>query len=170
MKKAGFESGKYDGNKTFSGVSDNATQQAQVSEVAVAQFAKLGFRVDMKYVTRDSMYTKFCQVPTNQPDICPSVGWLKDFADPETLLGPVFNGKNILKEGNANHALLDDPEINKMMDEAEVVNDPGERVKAWGEVDRAVTEVAAAIPWLWDKQPMLRAQDVNGVVSRNLAT
>jgi peptide/nickel transport system substrate-binding protein len=170
MKKAGYSSGKYDGGKTFSGVSDNATQQAQMSEVAVAQFAKLGFKVDMKYVTRDSMYTKFCQVPTNQPDVCPSVGWLKDFADPETLLGPVFNGKNILKEGNANHALLDEPEINKMMDEAEVVNDPEERVKAWGEVDRAVTETAAAIPWLWDKQPMLRASDVNGVVSRNLAT
>jgi peptide/nickel transport system substrate-binding protein len=170
MKKAGFSSGKYDGGKTFSGVSDNATQQQQVSEVAVQQFAKLGFKVDMKYVTRDSMYTKFCQVPSNQPDVCPSVGWLKDFADPETLLGPVFNGKNILDEGNANHALLDEPEINKMMDDAEVVNDPEERIKAWGEVDRAVTETAAAIPWLWDKQPMLRAKDVNGVVSENLAT
>ena len=56
----------------------------------------------MKYVARDSMYTKFCQVPSNQPDVCPSVGWLKDFADPETLLGPTFNGKNILDQGNSN--------------------------------------------------------------------
>ena len=63
----------------------------------------------MRYVVRDSMYTKFCQVPGNQPDVCPSVGWLKDFADPETLLNPVFNGKNILEEGNSNFALLDDP-------------------------------------------------------------
>ena len=63
------------------------------------QFAKLGFKVDMKYVTRDAMYTKYCQVPRDQPDVCPSVGWLKDFADPETLLGPVFNGKNILDVG-----------------------------------------------------------------------
>ena len=44
MKKAGFDSGKYDGGKTFSGVSDNATVQAQVGEVAVAQFEKLGFK------------------------------------------------------------------------------------------------------------------------------
>ncbi len=110
MKKAGYASGKYDGGKTFTGVSDNATQQKQVSETAVAQFAKLGFKVDMKYVTRDSMYTKYCQVPANQPDVCPSVGWLKDFADPETLLGPVFNGKNILEQGNSNFALLEQPE------------------------------------------------------------
>ncbi len=63
MKKAGYSSGKYDGGETFTGVSDNATQQKRVSEVAVEQFAKLGFKVDMKYVVRDSMYTKYCQVP-----------------------------------------------------------------------------------------------------------
>jgi peptide/nickel transport system substrate-binding protein len=166
MKKAGFASGKYDGGKTFTGVSDNATQQKNVSEVAVEQFAKLGFKVDMKYVTRDSMYTKYCQVPSNQPDICPSVGWLKDFADPETLLGPVFNGKNILEQGNSNFALLDDPKLNQMMDKAEVVNDPAERNQAWGDVDKAVTEVAPSIPWLWDKQPILESSDVNGVVNQ----
>ena len=54
MKKAGFESGMYDGGKTFTGVSDNATQQKAVLETAVQQFAKLGFKVDMKYTTRDS--------------------------------------------------------------------------------------------------------------------
>ena len=58
MKKAGFESGMYDGGRTFTGVSDNATQQKAVSETAVQQFAKLGFKVDMKYVTRDAMYTR----------------------------------------------------------------------------------------------------------------
>ena len=169
MKKAGYESGMYDG-EPLTGVSDNATQQKQVTQVAVEQFKKLGFNVEMRYVVRDSMYTKYCQVPSNQPDVCPSVGWLKDFADPETLLGPVFNGKNILEEGNSNFALLDNPEINKQMDEAEVVNDPAERNKAWGEVDKAITEEAAAVPWLWDTQAMLRSPDVNGVVSRNLAT
>ena len=67
MKKAGFSSGKYDGGKTFTGVSDNATAAEEHIKVAVAQFAKLGFKVDMKYVMRDSMYTKYCQVPRDQP-------------------------------------------------------------------------------------------------------
>jgi peptide/nickel transport system substrate-binding protein len=166
MKKAGFASGKYDGGKTFTGVSDNATQQKNVSEVVVAQFAKLGFTVDMKYVTRDSMYTKYCQVPSNQPDVCPSVGWLKDFADPETLLGPVFNGKNILEQGNSNFSLLNDPKINEAMDKAEVVNEPAERNKAWGEIDKMITEAAPSIAWLWDKQPLLMSADVNGVINQ----
>ena len=169
MKKAGYASGMYDGDKTFTGVSDNATQQKNVSQVAVAQFEKLGFKVDMNYVVRDSMYTKFCQVPSNQPDVCPSVGWLKDFADPETLLSPVFNGKNILDEGNSNFALLNEPPINEAMDKAEVINVPAERNQAWGDIDKMITETAAGIPWLWDKQPMLRSQNVNGVVSQSNA-
>jgi peptide/nickel transport system substrate-binding protein len=56
------------------------------------------------------------------------------------------------------------------MDEAEVVNDPAERNKAWGEIDKSITEAAAAVPWLWDTQAMLRSSDVNGVVGRNRAT
>jgi peptide/nickel transport system substrate-binding protein len=165
MKKAGYASGKYDGGETFTGVSDNATQQKNMAQVAEQQFAKLGFDVNFRFVTRDAMYTKFCQVPAEQPDVCPSVGWLKDFADPETLLGPVFNGKNILDTGNSNFSLLDDSQVNTMMDEAEVVNDPAERNQVWAEVDRAVTELAPGIPWLWDKQPMLQSDDVNGVVN-----
>jgi peptide/nickel transport system substrate-binding protein len=165
MKKAGFSSGKYDGSHTFTIVADSATQQKNVAQVAQQQFAKLGFKTDLKAVTRDAMYTKFCQVPKNEPDICPSVGWLKDFADPETLLDPVFNGKNILDAGNSNFALLDDPAANKLMDKAEVINDPTKRKQAWGEVDKKVTDLAPGIPWLWDKQPILHSKDVNGVVN-----
>jgi peptide/nickel transport system substrate-binding protein len=170
MKKAGYPSGKYTGGETFEAVSDNATQQLNVSQVAQQQFAKLGFKVKIKAVTRDSMYTKFCQVKKAEPPICPSVGWLKDFADPETLLGPVFNGKNILDVGNSNFAQLNDPKVNALMDKAEVVNDPAKRNQAWGDVDKAITDAAPGIPWLWDKQPVLHSKDVNGVINTNLAT
>jgi peptide/nickel transport system substrate-binding protein len=165
MKKAGYASGKYDGTETFRAVSDQATQQRNVSEVAQQQFAKLGFKVNTTFVARDSMYTKFCQVPAQQPEICPSVGWLKDFADPETLIGPVFNGKNILDVGNSNFNLLDDKTMNAKMDKAEVINDPAERKQAWGQIDKDLTALAPGILWLWDTQPMLHAKDVNPVVN-----
>jgi peptide/nickel transport system substrate-binding protein len=170
MKKAGYPSGKYTGNETLTMVSDNATQQLNVTEVAAQQFEKLGFKVKIKGVTRDSMYTKFCQVPKAEPPICPSVGWLKDYADPETLLGPVFNGKNILSVGNSNFALLDDKTLNAMMDKAEIVNQPAKRDAAWGAVDKKVTDLAPGIPWLWDKQPVLHSKDVNAVVNVAQAT
>ena len=129
------------------------------------QFAKLGFKVDMKYVTRDAMYTKYCQVPRDQPDICPSVGWLKDFADPETLLGPVFNGKNILDVGNSNFSQARQPRHEQAHGRRRSHQRPAERNTAWGEVDKAITEQAPSIPWLWDTQPMLISKNVAGVVN-----
>jgi peptide/nickel transport system substrate-binding protein len=165
MKKAGYPSGKYTGKETLTMVSDNATQQMNVSEVAAQQFEKLGFKIKIKGVTRDAMYTKFCQVPKAEPPICPSVGWLKDFADPEAELGPVFNGKNILQVGNSNFAQLDDPSLNAMMDKAEVINQHAKRLTAWAAVDKKITDLAPGIPWLWDKQPVLHSKDVNGVIN-----
>jgi peptide/nickel transport system substrate-binding protein len=170
MQKAGYPSGKYTGGQTFSAVADNAGPARNVAEVSVAQFAKLGFKVKMNFVTHDAMYTKFCQVPKSEPAICPSVGWLKDFADPETLLSLPFNGKNILQVGNSNFALLDDAGLNAMMDKAEVVNQPAARATAWGKVDDAVTAQAPGILWLWDKQPVLESADVNGVINKAQAT
>src|SRR3954451_21701401 len=166
MKKAGYASGKYTGGGTFNAVSDSATQQKNVGEVTQAQFAKLGFKVKTRYVVRNTMYTKFCQVPKNEPDICPSVGWLKDFADPETLLDAVFNGKNILDQSNSNFSLLDDKALNAEMDKAEIVNDPTQRAQAWGNVDKTVTGLAPGVAWLWDKQPVLESKNVNGVINQ----
>ena len=141
-----------------------------MTQVAVEQFKQLGFKIDMSYVVRDSMYTKFCQVPGNQPDVCPSVGWLKDFADPETLLNPVFNGKNILDEANSNFALLDDPAINKRWTRPR-----------WSTIPPSATRRGArSTRWSPRRRPPSRGcgtrsrcsapTDVNGVVSRNLAT
>jgi peptide/nickel transport system substrate-binding protein len=170
MKKAGFASGKYTGGQTFQAIGDSATNQRRVAEVSQAQFAKLGFKVSLKFVKRQTMYTKYCQVPAQQPPVCPSVGWLKDFADPETLLDLTFNGKNILKAGNSNFANLDDPQINAAMAKAEVISEQAARNKAWGDIDKSVAEQAPGIFWLWDKQPNLKSANVNGVTNKSLAT
>jgi peptide/nickel transport system substrate-binding protein len=170
MKKAGFPSGKYTGGQTFQAIGDSATNQRRVAEVAQAQFAKLGFKVNLKFVKRQTMYTKYCQVPADQPPICPSVGWLKDFADPETLLDLTFGGKNILKTGNSNFADLDNPQVNDAMTKAEVVSDKAQRNKAWGDIDKLVSEQAPGVFWLWDKQPNLESANVNGVTNNNVAT
>ena len=78
----------------------------------------------------------------------------------------MFNGKNILPQGNSNFSQLNEEKTNSLMDKAEVVNDPAERNKAWGEVDKAITEAAPSVPWLWDTQPMLQSKNVSGVVNQ----
>ena len=51
------------------------------------------------------------------------------------------------------------------MEKAKLVSGDEERAQAWAEVDRMLTEKAAAVPWLWDKQPNVLAKNVNGVIN-----
>jgi peptide/nickel transport system substrate-binding protein len=166
FKKAGYPSGHYTGGQELLmvGTAEGVAQKA--AEVAKQNFEKLGFKVRLRLVTQDAMYTKFCNVPSANVAICPNYGWLKDFADGQTFLDPNFNGKNILPSNNSNIAELNDPKVNAAMRAAEVLTDPAARAKAWGEIDKMVTALAPVVPWNWDKQPLIESKDVNGVVSR----
>jgi peptide/nickel transport system substrate-binding protein len=167
FRKAGYDSGKYEGDEELLmvGTSEGVAQKA--AEVAKENFEKLGFKVRLRLVTQDSMYTKFCNVPKAKVAICPNVGWLKDFSDGQTFLDPTFNGDNILEVGNSNWSQLDDPELNQEMNDAKLLTDPAERAQAWAEIDRKVTELAPAINWLWDKTPLIMSPNVNGVAGND---
>ena len=71
-------------------------------------------------VTHSAMYTRFCNVPKNEPNVCPNVGWLPDFHDPQAILDVTFNGKNIVPVNNSNWPLLNDPKINAAIARAEL--------------------------------------------------
>ena len=113
--------GKYTGPK-IKLVGDNADPGLPTATVAQTEFEKLGFKMKFRKVPHDTMYTKFCGVPKAQPQICPTVGWFKDFTDPESMLEPTFDGKAIKPAGNVNWSQLDDPEINEAMEEAALLS------------------------------------------------
>jgi peptide/nickel transport system substrate-binding protein len=165
FKKAGYASGKYEGKEKILmvGTSEGVAQKA--AEVAKENFAKMGFNVDLKLVTQDSMYTKFCNTPGAKVAICPNVGWLKDFSDGQTFIDPTFNGENILPQGNSNWSQLNDKALNAEMDKAKLLTDPAERAKAWGEIDKKVTALAPAVNWVWDKTPLIQSPNVVGVAA-----
>jgi peptide/nickel transport system substrate-binding protein len=165
FKKAGYASGKYEGGKELLMVGTSEGVAEKAAEVAKENFEKMGFKIRLRLVTQDAMYTRFCNSPPANVAICPNVSWGKDFADAQTILDPTFNGKNIVQQGNSNWPELDVPEINAAMEKAEVLTDPEERAKAWGKIDEMVTALAPLVPWIWDKQALLRSADVNGAVS-----
>ena len=171
MKKAGFDSGKCEGpNCRVSMVGDDAPPGSNTAEVFKDQLERLGFEVDHQKVDHSTMITKFCGVPKNAPAICANFGWLKDFQDAQSMLQNTFSGDAIVASNNSNWPLLDDPEINKAIDEAVYVDDPDARAEAWGEIDEMVMEQAVVVPWVWDNQSNIRSADVNGVINLFNAT
>ena len=126
FKKAGFASGKYEGDEELlivgrqrrAGQVDRADHRAAAQRDGLQDEAAPGRRA-----TRCSRSSATCRTPRSTS--ARRVGWAQDFADPQTMLDPTFNGDNILPTGNSNWPELDVPEVNEAIDEAKLVTDPG---------------------------------------------
>jgi peptide/nickel transport system substrate-binding protein len=158
--------GMWTDSKQLLMVASNADPGKKTAEVAQAQFEKLGFQIKFRAVPQDTLYTKFCNVPSQKIAICPNVGWFKDFNDPQAVLDAVFNGKNIIPANNSNWTQLNVPAINDAMAKAALLPAGPERNKAWGAIDDMVTAQAPGIVYLWDKIPTVEAPNVRGVVNQ----
>lgn len=159
LRKAGFANGMYKGPQVTM-VSDNSPPGSNTAQVVAADLAKIGFNVKTISVTHSTMYTKYCNVPKNEPNICPNVGWLPDFHEPQTILDVTFAGNRITPVNNSNWPLLNDPAINKAIAHAKTILAPKARWAAWGKIDQMVTRSAAAVPWLWENFPSIYSKRV----------
>lgn len=168
MKKAGYRTGKYKGKQRLLLVGPNADPGKATIEVAAAQLRKLGFKVRLRLVPMDAVYTDWCQVPRKHVAVCVG-GWFKDFADPESMLEPVFKGSLINhRSGNINYSMLDDHKVDAAMNAAATKTGDA-RNQAWGAIDKMLIGDAAGIPFIWDKTTLLRAANVSSVPNPYIA-
>jgi len=163
IKLAGYPSGKYTGGKTIQIVGSSSPPAKEDAEIVNQTLKNLGFTTKFTLVETSTMYAKYCNVPKENIDVCPSVGWIADFADPQTVLNITFNGKLISATGNVNWSQFNNPKINAAMAAAESVSGSSARATAWAKIDEEIVAEAAAIPFDWDKQANIEGSKVNGV-------
>ncbi len=163
VKLAGYPSGKYTGGETITVVGAKGNPAEQDAEIVNQTLKNLGFTTKFTLVETSTMYAKYCNVPKEEINVCPSVGWIADFADPQTVLNITFNGKYINETGNVNWGQTNVPKINAAMTAGESVNGKAARASAWAKIDEELVENAAAIPFDWDKQANIEGSQVNGV-------
>ena len=167
MKKAGFSSGKCEGSACdITMVGDNTPPGSDTATVMKDQLEKLGFSVNLQQVEHTTMYTRFCSVVKSQPNVCPNVGWIKDFNDPQSMLQVPFSSSTITASpaNNSNWAQLNDPTIDKAIDKGVTVA-PDQRAQYWGQLDDQIMALAPVVMWVWDNEGYVRSKDVNGVVN-----
>jgi len=167
MKKAGYSSGKCSGNCTITMVSDNTPPGSNTAQVLKSQLTALGFNVQLHPVEHATMYTKFCSVVANEPNVCPNVGWVKDFNDGQAMIDVPFNGATISASptNNSNWAQFNNPTINTALESAKLITDPTARAAAYGKIDDMITAQAPTIPWDWDYDANVSSPNVNFVTN-----
>ncbi len=163
LRAAGYADGRYDGDETLQIVGLAGAPDSNDAQIFDQTLKDLGFKTRLKLVDVGVMYGRFCGVPRARVHACPNVGWIRDFADPQTVLNVAFNGHYIFPENNPNWPQLNDPAINRAMTRGELVVGAEARASAWAEIDRMITATAAAVPWLYDRQPNVFAADVRCV-------
>jgi peptide/nickel transport system substrate-binding protein len=163
MKLAGYPSGKYTGGATLQVVGNNAGVSPAVIQIVNSALTSLGFKTHVSEVDQSVMYSKYCGVPKQEIDVCPTGGWVRDFADGLAVLFVPFYGPAIVPTNNANWGQVNDPQINKAMVAASLLVDPSQRIQAWANIDKMLVDKAVAIPLEFDNQPNIESKDVAGV-------
>jgi len=163
MQEAGYKSGKYTGSEEVTIVAGSGPPAKERGEVVNETLKSLGFKTKFSAVETATMYGKYCNVPKEEVTVCPSVGWIADFGDPQTVLNITFSGKFINPVGNVNWSQADVPEINEAMEEGEKIQGESARATAWAKIDEKIVEHALAIPVDWDKQQNIEGSQVAGV-------
>jgi peptide/nickel transport system substrate-binding protein len=163
MKAAGYSSGKYTGNATVQIVGANNGNDPAIIQIVNAAATSIGLHTHVSEVDQSVMYAKYCGVPKQNIDACPTVGWVRDFADGLAFLYVPFYGPAITPTNNSNWGQVNDPQINAAMQQAALVVDPAARAQAWANVDKMLVDKAVAAPEEFDNQPNIESKDVAGV-------
>jgi peptide/nickel transport system substrate-binding protein len=164
MKKAGYPSGKYTGGAKVTVVgSNNGSDELAINQIVKQDLTQLGFKVNLIQVDQSVMYEKYCQVPKAEVDACPSLGWIRDFNDPFSILYPTFNGAVIAPTNNNNNGQVNDPKLNALMAQAKTTVNPAKAAQLWGEADKMLVYNANAVPEDFDIQANVASKDVDRV-------
>jgi peptide/nickel transport system substrate-binding protein len=163
MKLAGYSGGKYTGGRTLQVVGSTGEPEEAMAQIVNQTLQNLGFKTRLSLVDQSVMYDKYCTVPSQEIDVCPNVGWVPDFADPQAVLYVPFYGPAITPSGNSNYGQVDDPRINAAMEKAALVFGEPARADAWAKVDVMLVEQAVAAPEVYTSQAQIEGSGVAGV-------
>jgi peptide/nickel transport system substrate-binding protein len=167
VKKAGYPSGQYTGSDVVKVVGANNGNSPEQIAIVKTALTELGFKTSVAEVDQSVMYGKYCGTPREEIDVCPTVGWIRDFADPQTTLYVPFYGPAIVATNNSNWGQVGGPgtgedSLNKMMAQAAVA--PASQTNAaWAKVDEALVYNAVAVPWIFDNQAYIESANVRGI-------
>ncbi|WP_329614022.1 ABC transporter substrate-binding protein [Streptomyces brevispora] len=92
-------------------------------------------------------------------------GWGADWPSGGPFFAPIFDGRQIVKAGyNFNSGRLNDPAVNKEIDEINKLTDLDAAAKRWGALDKKVGERALTVPLFHPVYKRLYGESVKNVV------
>jgi peptide/nickel transport system substrate-binding protein len=136
---------------------DVRQQQAVIISKALE---KVGFKVEKKPINASTWYEQMGKVK-NGFDIY-MTGWGQDWPSASTVIPPSYDGRNI-QDGASNYSHINDPHVNKRIDEISKITDPKKATEAWRKLSHYIVEkVNPAAPLYYTKQLQMYGSNIGG--------
>ena len=136
---------------------------SEMTGIMQSSFRKIGIELDTR--ARDDAYSVIQRLPNNIP-ITSAPGWVKDYPDPFSFIGFLFDGRNIRRPANTNYSMVGltpelarsldieppprpVPSIDTDIDRCAAMLDHEDRTRCWADLDRhLMSEVVPWVPYL----------------------
>jgi peptide/nickel transport system substrate-binding protein len=171
--KAEMKQSKYDTNKD--GICD-ASACKNLYEVAITgapypqilaslnnDLRAIGLTFRSQSVDRGTAFGSLYSSPSKGVAFGATYLWGKDYPSALTFVDPLFNGKNIQKQGNINVSQLDDPTLNAKIARCKTLSQQ-QQGPCWADADKYLTtNLAPVVDLIWGKQVMVYSKRTNFV-------
>jgi peptide/nickel transport system substrate-binding protein len=139
----------------------NTPQNAKSGAAFKEALDKAGFKSTINPINPD-VYFDTIGKPKTQNELS-LAGWGPDWPNGSSVIPPLFDGSQIVPEGNQNFAQLNDPEVQKKLAEANSETDLAKQAQLWGDLDQLIVEKAAYVPLIWSKTNQIAGSKVKNV-------
>ncbi|WP_030320614.1 ABC transporter substrate-binding protein [Streptomyces sp. NRRL B-3229] len=161
LKEAGYPNGL-----TVTLTHDNAQNFKTSPEIATAiqdALKKAGITVKLQGL-EDNNYSDTIHDVKKEPGFFLSA-WGADWPSGGPFLAPIFDGRQIVKDGaNFNSGLLNDKSVNAEIDAINKLTDLDAAAKRWGALDQKIGEQALTVPLFHPVYKRLVGKDIRNVV------
>ena len=161
------ECGKPNGFSTKFAYNTPSTTAQNIFKAEQTALARVGIHISAATQDQSTYYSTFVGSPANIKNQGLGMmlyGWGPDFPTPVGFYNSIANGKNILPTGNSNVASLNDPVVNKVLDEA-----PSGKAteQDWRNLDHAIMKDAVYLPFVVGKVLYYRNPEMTNVTCDN---
>ncbi|MGW5650858.1 ABC transporter substrate-binding protein [Streptomyces humi] len=161
LKEAGYPKGL-----TVTLTHDNAQNFRTSPEIATAiqdALKKAGITVKLQGL-EDNSYSDTVHSVKTEPGFFLS-GWGADWPSGGPFLAPIFDGRQIVKDGaNFNNGLLNDASVNAEIDAINKLTDLNAAAERWGALDKKIGAQALTVPLFHPVYKRLVGKDIRNVV------
>ncbi|GHF45926.1 peptide ABC transporter substrate-binding protein [Kitasatospora xanthocidica] len=154
-------------NTVLSARTERATEVAAATSIQAA-LKKVGINAEIQQYPQGKYLTDSAGAPQFTQDH--NIGlmmmqWGADWPTGYGFLQQVVDGRAIKASGNSNLSQLNDPSVNKLIDDAAVNPDKAAREKIYGDIDKKVMEQAVIVPLTYFKVFLYRPDSATNLAS-----